>query len=555
MAEYAGDIKLKVTLDTAPVDKGVEDIKAKVGQAGKEATKPLADSDKKTKETQKSYSKMAAGIAGTLKKIKTMIVGAFVFALIRKGIESVSEHMRVMFKQNEALSNSFGQIKGNLETTFITVMQSVMPVIEQLGAVLVKVTAYVSAFTAAMFGKTVVEAQAAAKNISDAAKKAKGSMAGFDEINVISGNDDESITSKFVVDAEAESGVADFMGGIGGTLKDVLASIFDAIKTMIPKIINIIKKLLPVVESVLKVVVALLPVIALILDAIEPLFDPIATLISDAIVPLIGLLSDILSVILPPLLAILSNDVKAVVAIVISGIQAFLTILNNVIDFVKNVFAGNWSAAWGNIVNIFDAYIGHLKNIFYALIDGMKNNIAVVANFFKEKFAPVGEFFVNLWEGILKNFKLAFWGVQAGIITVVNFIVNAINKMAEGVLAPINAIIDGLNKIPGVSIGKLSLSIPTLTLPPIPALAQGGVVPRSKPFLAMLGDNTEETEVVSPLSTMKQAVIEALSEVGYNGGEKTIILEVDGRQLGSVVVDMGDRERGRRGVSLVVANV
>ena len=32
----------------------------------------------------------------------------------------------------------------------------------------------------------------------------------------------------------------------------------------------------------------------------------------------------------------------------------------------------------------------------------------------------------------------------------------------------------------------------------------------------MLGDNKRETEIVSPLSTMKQALIEALAESGQN---------------------------------------
>lgn len=55
----------------------------------------------------------------------------------------------------------------------------------------------------------------------------------------------------------------------------------------------------------------------------------------------------------------------------------------------------------------------------------------------------------------------------------------------------------------------------------IPGYATGQVIPTSmKRHLAWLGDNPRETEVVSPLSTIEQAVINAMAKVGAvgNGG-------------------------------------
>lgn len=34
-------------------------------------------------------------------------------------------------------------------------------------------------------------------------------------------------------------------------------------------------------------------------------------------------------------------------------IENVITILTNLIEFITNVFSGNWSAAWQNVVNIF----------------------------------------------------------------------------------------------------------------------------------------------------------------------------------------------------------
>jgi hypothetical protein len=54
----------------------------------------------------------------------------------------------------------------------------------------------------------------------------------------------------------------------------------------------------------------------------------------------------------------------------------------------------------------------------------------------------------------------------------------------------------------------------------IPRLAQGTVVPPNKEFMAVLGDNTKEHEIVSPISTMKQAFMEAMVEMGGAGQTK-----------------------------------
>lgn len=85
----------------------------------------------------------------------------------------------------------------------------------------------------------------------------------------------------------------------------------------------------------------------------------------------------------------------------------------------------------------------------------------------------------------------------------------------------------------------------------IPAYAKGQVIPTSmKKHLALLGDNKHETEVVSPLSTIRQAqkesLIEALSELGLTGGgiggnSQPIIIKqyLDGQQITETVIRNG----------------
>lgn len=88
----------------------------------------------------------------------------------------------------------------------------------------------------------------------------------------------------------------------------------------------------------------------------------------------------------------------------------------------------------------------------------------------------------------------------------------------------------------------------------MPMLATGTVVPpRAGMFAAILGDNNRETEVVSPLSTMKQALKEALAESNKSSGNQIAKAELilDGTRFGQLVVKFGNNEKNRVGVRMV----
>lgn len=74
-------------------------------------------------------------------------------------------------------------------------------------------------------------------------------------------------------------------------------------------------------------------------------------------------------------------------------------------------------------------------------------------------------------------------------------------------------------------------SVPSIQSFSIPALATGSVIPPNREFLAVLGDNKQETEVVSPLSTMKQAMLEAMRESGISDGIITVVVNLDGKEV------------------------
>ena len=89
----------------------------------------------------------------------------------------------------------------------------------------------------------------------------------------------------------------------------------------------------------------------------------------------------------------------------------------------------------------------------------------------------------------------------------------------------------------------------------IPRLATGAIVPPNNPFLAVLGDNRQETEVVSPLSTIEEAVTRAMSgqrQSGFSTSRPLVVnLIMDGQKLARATVPYLDAETTRAGVNII----
>ena len=145
--------------------------------------------------------------------------------------------------------------------------------------------------------------------------------------------------------------------------------------------------------------------------------------------------------------------------------------------------------------------------------------------------------------GLIDGFELAINGIIGMFEKMLNWIVDGLNSISFDIPDWLGGGTFGFN-MSKVSFGRVS----------IPRLAQGAVIPPNREFLAVLGDNKKENEIVSPVSTMKQAFMEAMIEIGGNfgGGNTEVVLEIDGREFGRAVVEQGNRENRRIGTRLVI---
>lgn len=84
----------------------------------------------------------------------------------------------------------------------------------------------------------------------------------------------------------------------------------------------------------------------------------------------------------------------------------------------------------------------------------------------------------------------------------------------------------------------------------VPKLATGMYVPANYgEFLAVLGDNKHEPEIVAPESKIEQAVINAMGKINIGGGDINLTVTLDGATVYKSVVEYNNRDKKRRGKS------
>lgn len=170
---------------------------------------------------------------------------------------------------------------------------------------------------------------------------------------------------------------------------------------------------------------------------------------------------------------------------------------NEIISFIKNVFAGNWKGAWQNI-----------KNIFSNIGESIKNTA-------KTMFILIGRMAVNVGTTVGATISGAFKAVVNGVL-------RAIEDILNSPIRAINSLTDVINRVPGINLGYLN----TFNLP---RLAKGGVI--SQPTQAIIGEAGREA-VVPLENNMEWLDILAdklVSKIGTSGG--SYIINLDGRTI------------------------
>lgn len=175
----------------------------------------------------------------------------------------------------------------------------------------------------------------------------------------------------------------------------IMPILLTLIDTLLPPVLQIVDLILPLLAELIRLLLppfiqltmAVLPILTSILDMIAPLLKPILDLMIAGNAPLF----ELLNLILPPLIQLLklftdkvmpamqrafknvagemTGSFKSAFTNIGTTINYIVSAMRGVIDFIRNVFTGNWRGAWQAVVSIF-------SNIF----NGLKNHIKLPLN-------------------------------------------------------------------------------------------------------------------------------------------------------------------------------
>lgn len=208
-----------------------------------------------------------------------------------------------------------------------------------------------------------------------------------------------------------------------------------------------------------------------------------------------------------------------------------------------------WDKLWENVKSATVEKWNEIKTTISEKVDDIKKKTDEL----KEKFNSFRESTKSTFDSIKEK-------IGSNIDSIKDKLSSFIDKMKEAIQAVKDFFSSGFDKIKSSVSGMFgssgdnssysaarkiaypSQTVAALSNFDIPGYATGQVIPRTmKQHLAVLGDNSEETEVVSPLSTMKQALKEAMAEMGGIGGSGNIKVQVllDKKVVGETMVSYG----------------
>ena len=280
-----------------------------------------------------------------------------------------------------------------------------------------------------------------------------------------------------------------------------------------------------------------------------------------------GVLGWLKSLLVDPIL----NGVKGLL-----GIHSPSTVFAEIGGFLIAGLAQGISDTWHTITDFFSEKLGSLKQTLTDSWDNIKSTASAKWGEIKaslgakwdeikvsagEKFGEIKDRIIERMEEVKeKDWYKIGKSIVDDILSGLESIWNSLTSWAGRVKDKIADALSGAERGGGFgstrsggggfSTRMAAAPIPDITAFNIPALATGAVIPPNREFLAVLGDQKNGTNIESPVSEIENAVMRAMQKAGVTGGNQTVILQVDGRELGRATVKFGGAEYQRIGTRL-----
>lgn len=230
--------------------------------------------------------------------------------------------------------------------------------------------------------------------------------------------------------------------------------------------------------------------------------------------------------------------------------KLFENVVVPVVSFISEVFVTKLSTTFDFLLNQFSLVLGGLSEIVGDVFDIFSGVIDFITDVFSGDWSAA-------WEDVKNIFK-SIWDTMADIIKVpINLIIGAINSMIDAVETGINFVISGINKIsftvpdwvPVIGGEDFGFNLDKVDFGNIPYLAKGAVIPPNAPFAAVLGDQTRGYNIEAPEDLIRKIV----REESGKGGMYQFTAQINRKTLFDEMIEeakMRKRQTGREPFSV-----
>lgn len=397
-----------------------------------------------------SIDSIGNSMSKTIKKVSRWALAVFG---IRGAYMAVRQAMSTISEYDEQLAADVQYMKNALAFALEPVVRAIVNLMKQL-------MFYVGYIIKAWTGRDIfANANKSLKGANKQAKQLSKTMAGFDEMNILSdtsGGGTGGGTPSFDLTAPEDvpipgwiKWIADnkdiVISALAGIATGILAIKFGADLLMATGIGLIVTGLILLIQDVIKFIS-------------DPSWNNFANILRDLAILLTGVAIAMLAVNAANPVAWIILAVAAIIALVAAIIKYW--------DQIKEVLGK--VGAW-----IYDHIIKPIGDFFKGLWDGIVNGVTIAIEFIKNVFNNIVSFFSGIVKKILELFKQI--GTNVGNViansfkAVVNSVLKAIETILNNPIKAINSLIGVINKVPGINLGKL-------TEFKLPRLAKGGIV-------------------------------------------------------------------------------
>ena len=360
--------------------------------------------------------------------------------------------------------------------------------------------------------KALEETKKSTEGIGEAAEYATGALAGFDKLN----------TGDMAGDAKTYEEMTESASDLSEKAIELAHSIMEPF--------NAIKEFFESLD------------IGQIFDGIGETFDNIGRSIGN---------------VLGPAWNGFTNTVSSSWNVFVAGAgQAWNSISTGAVQLgegVYNTMVGAWNGvtnvagnAWATISkiagNTWDSITGMMSNLWDDMVSGLSGTIDgfmdAMSSGMTSAWTTITDTFQSLWQGAISWLNDTF-----------NAVFSVIQDTINGIIDSVKWVTDSIGSI-GSGIGDFFGGVGDAIGGAIGFAANGDVIKPSDGLqMRVVGDNKRETEVISPLSTIRQAVSEVMVAQGglMNSRPIDVTLEIDGKKLARITYDDFQSEGSRRG--------